>query len=40
MGPMARAVLDSQRVVPQRLLEAGFRFQYGDLAAALRDTLG
>jgi uncharacterized protein len=39
MGPMSRAVLDSQRVVPHRLLEAGFRFQYADLAAALRDTL-
>ncbi|OHV65948.1 DUF1731 domain-containing protein [Pseudofrankia sp. BMG5.36] len=32
-------VLASQRVVPRVLLDAGFRFQYPDLASALRATL-
>jgi NAD dependent epimerase/dehydratase family enzyme len=32
--------LSSQRVVPQKLPERGFRFQYADLEAALRRALG
>ncbi|MBA3826398.1 MAG: TIGR01777 family protein [Ktedonobacterales bacterium] len=35
LGEMASAVLDSERMLPQRLLAAGFTFQYPDLPAAL-----
>ncbi|MEO8196076.1 MAG: TIGR01777 family oxidoreductase [Thermoanaerobaculia bacterium] len=35
LGEMADLVLASQRVVPQRLLELGFRFRYPTLDAAL-----
>ncbi|MBP9145210.1 MAG: TIGR01777 family oxidoreductase [Thermoanaerobaculia bacterium] len=37
LGEMADLVLASQRVVPQRLLDLGFRFRYPALAAALGD---
>lgn len=37
LGEMAELVLASQRVVPQRLVELGFRFHYPRLAAALAD---
>ena len=41
LGEMADALLlSSQRVVPQKLSERGFRFQYADLEAALRHALG
>jgi len=33
-------VLAGQRVIPQRLLNAGFRFEYPELAPALRHELG
>jgi uncharacterized protein len=40
LGEMADALLlSSQRVVPQKLSERGFRFQYADLEAALRRSL-
>lgn len=40
-GEMGEAtLLGSQRVLPQRLLDAGFRFQYPDLEGALRTVLG
>lgn len=40
-GEMASAtILGGQRVLPARLQEAGFRFQYPDLASALRAELG
>ncbi len=40
MGSMAdELLLSSQRVVPQRLLSCGFRFQYPDLRVFLRDGL-
>lgn len=32
-------LLGSQRVLPQRLLDAGFKFQFGDAASALKDLL-
>lgn len=37
LGEMADLVLASQRVVPQRLLELGFRFRFPALPAALGD---
>jgi uncharacterized protein len=41
LGEMADALLlSSQRVVPQRLSERGFQFQYADLEVALRRALG
>lgn len=40
-GEMAKAtLLASQRAVPARLLESGFRFGYPDLEGALRHALG
>jgi NAD dependent epimerase/dehydratase family enzyme len=40
LGDMAKdTVLASQRVVPRRLLEAGFDFQHPTLESALRATL-
>jgi uncharacterized protein len=38
-GEMARIVTDSQRMVPARALELGYRFRLGDLDAALRAAL-
>jgi hypothetical protein len=35
-----KLLLGSQRVLPQRLLEAGFKFQFGDAESALKDLLG
>jgi hypothetical protein len=40
LGEMADLVLASQRVVPQRLLDLGFRFRFPTLAAALGDLCG
>lgn len=39
LGEMAELVLGSQRVLPQRLLDAGFQFQHTQLESALRDIL-
>jgi uncharacterized protein (TIGR01777 family) len=39
LGEMSQLVLGSQRVMPERLLAQGFRFQYDDLAAALNEAL-
>ncbi len=36
LGEMAEVVLDSQRVLPSRLLELGYTFRYPDLESALR----
>ena len=36
-GEMAQLFFDGQRVVPQRLTEAGYKFRYPTLDAALRD---
>lgn len=38
-GEMASVLLDSQRVLPEAALAAGFRFRYPELATALRDLL-
>jgi NAD dependent epimerase/dehydratase family enzyme len=32
-------LLGSQRVLPRRLLDAGFEFQFGEAASALKDLL-
>ncbi len=37
LGEMADALLGSQRVVPERALDAGYAFRFPDLAAALAD---
>ncbi len=39
LGEMAEILLGSQRAVPRRLLEAGFRFRFEHLEPALRDLL-
>jgi uncharacterized protein len=39
LGEMADAVLDSQRVLPTRLLQLGYQFRYPDIESALRDLL-
>ena len=39
-GEMATVVLDGQRVIPERLNQEGFIFQYAEPAAALRQLLG
>lgn len=38
-GEMATVVLDGQRAIPRRLLQAGFKFQFEEVDAALRDLL-
>lgn len=38
-GEMSTLLLDGQREVPQRLLREGFKFQFNDADAALRDVL-
>jgi uncharacterized protein len=37
LGAQATLLLDGQRVVPARLLQAGYHFRFADLDAALRD---
>lgn len=39
LGEKASLVLEGQRAVPRRLLEAGFAFRYPEVEAALRDLL-
>jgi uncharacterized protein (TIGR01777 family) len=39
-GEMGSVLLEGQRVLPRRLLDAGFRFHFPDAEAALRDLLG
>ena len=39
LGEMAKIVLEGQRAVPRRLLEAGYEFRFSGLEAALRDLL-
>lgn len=40
LGKFARTLTMSQRVVPRRALEAGFRFRFAELEKALQDLLG
>ncbi len=39
LGEMSQLVLGSQRVMPERLLAQGFKFQYEDLADTLNEAL-
>ncbi len=39
LGEMSELVLGSQRVLPERLLAQGFKFQYPELAAAIKASL-
>ncbi|HEY8475843.1 MAG TPA: TIGR01777 family oxidoreductase [Chloroflexota bacterium] len=39
-GEMGSVLLEGQRVLPRRLLDAGFRFRFPDAEAALRALLG
>ncbi len=39
-GEVVTVVFDGQRVMPQRLLEAGYRFKFPELEGAFRDVLG
>lgn len=39
LGERSEVLLGSQRVVPQRARELGYRFRYGDLPSALRSVL-
>lgn len=40
LGELAVEILSSQRMVPRAALDAGYRFRFPDLPAALRDVLG
>jgi uncharacterized protein len=40
LGEMAEVLLEGQRAVPKKALEAGFRFGFGELERALRDLVG
>jgi len=39
LGEFGNVVLKGQRVLPRRLLESGFVFQFPDLESALTDIL-
>lgn len=38
-GPIARHLVQSQRIVPARALDAGYRFRFPELRAAIEDVL-
>jgi uncharacterized protein len=40
LGEMAEVVLASQRVLPRKALERGYRFRFPEIEGALRDLLG
>ncbi len=40
LGEFGSVILEGQRVIPRRLLESGFTFQYPDIDAALQKIIG
>ena len=40
LGEFGSVILEGQRVIPRRLLESGFVFQYPDIEKALKDIVG
>ncbi len=40
MGELGKELMSSQRMVPETLINSGFRFQFGDIEHALMDLLG
>jgi len=40
LGEFGSVMLKGQGVLPQRLMETGFRFQYPEIEEALRDLIG
>lgn len=39
LGQKAYLVLEGQKVIPKRILESGFKFQFPDLESALQDII-
>jgi NAD dependent epimerase/dehydratase family enzyme len=39
LGEMSEMVLQSQKVIPERLLNEGFEFHYSNLTEALTDLI-
>jgi len=39
MGEMSKVILNSNRVIPQKLVEAGFEFNFPELTAAVEDVV-
>jgi len=39
MGEFGDVLLKGQRMIPQRLLETGFKFRYLDIEEALKDII-
>ena len=39
VGEVATVVLDGQRAVPRKLLEAGYTFEFPELEMALKDLI-
>ncbi|MGZ3534875.1 MAG: DUF1731 domain-containing protein [Thermodesulfobacteriota bacterium] len=40
LGEFGSVILKGQRVIPRRLLESGFSFQYPDIEKALQGVVG
>ena len=39
LGEFGSVILEGQRVIPRRLLDSGFRFEYPDIDKALRSIV-
>jgi len=40
LGEFGSVILEGQRVIPRKLLDAGFVFKYPDIDQALQDIIG